>query len=331
MSDLELYVTLWPSFPHFKRFAQDYRITGIRLNSAMVKVSQIEEELKIAKSIKDPVPLYFDVKGKQLRVTKAHTYPDRLELDINHPIKVKTPTVVLFKAAADYAVLEKVVDETHLVFQGGPEYMVYEGESLHIRDSSLEVNGPIFCEEEIGKIKKAVELGFDRFFMSYVESQECIDELRKYVGEDAEIIAKIENKKGLEYVANEFKKQPNLSLMAARGDLYVEIDKPHDIMDALKLIISKDPEAYSGSRKLLSIIHNPVPECADLLELAWLYDIGYRKMMLCDEICLKEELLARAINVFESFRQTYTNKKVGGKKNGIHRAKKRQMVRSRKR
>ena len=118
-------------------------------------------------------------------------------------------------------------------------------------------------------------------------------------------MAKIENKKGLEYVAKEFRKKPNLSLMAARGDLYVEVDKPHHILEALKLIVKKDPEAGVGSRLLLSTINKPVPECADFMDLAWLYDIGYRKMMLCDEICLKEELLARAINAFESFRGGY--------------------------
>lgn len=92
--------------------------------------------------------------------------------------------------------------------------------------------------------------------------------------------------------------------MAARGDLYVEVDKPHEILNAMKLIIKKDPEAFVGSRILLSVI-NPVPECHDFSDLAWLYDIGYRKMMLCDEICLKEELLNRAVSVLDAFRKSY--------------------------
>ena len=106
-------------------------------------------------------------------------------------------------------------------------------------------------------------------------------------------------------IVKEFRKEEGLSLMAARGDLYVEIDKPHEILNALKLIIKKDHEACAGSRMLLSVIHDPVPSCSDLSELAWMYDIGYRKMMLCDELCLKEELLARAVNVFDSFRKSY--------------------------
>jgi|GEM_PF-3040867 len=49
---------------------------------------------------------------------------------------------------------------------------------------------------------------------------------------------KIEDMKGLEYVATQFEKDERTTLLAARGDLYVEIDRPHNIMAALKLIIA---------------------------------------------------------------------------------------------
>jgi hypothetical protein len=48
-----------------------------------------------------------------------------------------------------------------------------------------------------------------------------------------------------------------------------------------------------------------VPSCSDFLELAWLYDIGYRDMMFCDDICLKKELLPVAINAIDCFRDAY--------------------------
>jgi len=182
---------------------------------------------------------------------------------------------------------------------------VEPGESLHIRHKSLQVFGDTFTEMELEKIEKVKKAGFKKYFLSYVESQRDVDQFIELVGKDSEIFLKIENKKGLEYVANKYNKNPNLKLVAARGDLYVELDKPHDIMQALMLIRVKDPEACVGSRILLSVVNNPVPSCADFLELAWLYDIGYRKVMLCDELCLKEDLLATAINAFESFRKAY--------------------------
>jgi hypothetical protein len=304
MRNLEFFVTLWPTFPHFKRFVNDRRLSGIRLNSAMIKVSDLDKELEITKDAVGHVPLYFDIKGRQLRVTEVVTNKKNLELTLNHPIQVETPTMVLFKAGADYALLNQIIDKRHLIFEGGPKYMVNPGESLHIRHPSLVVEGPTFLDYEVEKIAKARSAGFNRFFLSYVEQQKDIDEFREYVG-DSEIVAKIENLHGLNYVKREFKKEPNLSLMAARGDLYVEVNRPLDILDAMRLIINKDPEASVGSRILLSTIHEPVPSCADLSEMAWLYDIGYRKMMLCDEICLKENLLSTAVNIMESFRRNY--------------------------
>ncbi len=308
MSKLELMVTLWPSyeFPHFERFTKDRRLSGIRLNSAMTEEKTLTDELRYAKSMEKFVPLYFDIKGRQLRVREVYNYKDHLELTLNHPIKVKTPNVVLFKAGVDQALLTNIIDDKHLIFDGGPHFKVKEGESLHIRDPSLVVGDPIFCDYEIEKIKKAKEAGFDRFVLSYVESNREIDEFREYIG-NCEVIAKIESKNGLKYVANEFRKKSNLSLMAARGDLYVEINKPHDILNATKSIIEKDPEAIVGSRMLLSLINQSVPECSDFCELAWLADIGYKRFMLCDGLCLKEEPLARAVNAFENFRRSYVD------------------------
>lgn len=309
MNDIELMVTLWPSFPHFPRFTKDSRLSGIRLNSAMMTSPELDKELKLIDSLPITVPLWFDVKGRQLRVTKVHDNPDYLDLTLNHPISVETPVMVLFKAEADRALLERVEEDgRRLIFQGGPKYMVYPGESLHIRHPSLCVQGPIFIDAELAKIEKVKKAGFTRFFLSYVESQQDVDEFQELVGKDSELLLKIETQKGLDFVANEFQKRPNISLVAARGDLYVEIDRPHQIMDALKLIIEKDPKACVASRILLSVVSEPIPSCADFLELAWLYDIGYRSMMLCDELCLKEELLATAMNAFESFKDAYVKK-----------------------
>lgn len=333
MEDIKLIATLWPTFPHFEEFANDTRLSGVRLNSAMVKVDDLGDSLQDAKNLNCQVPLYFDIKGNQLRVVDDHSDKNHLEVEINHPIEVQTPTPVLFKAGEDGAILKEVRDKTRLVFEGGPQYIVFPNESLHIRDPSLRVHGPTFLEHEIAKIEKAKQVGFNRFFLSYVQSQRDVDEFREFVG-DAEVVLKIEDEKGLKYVANEYRKQDNTWLLAARGDLFVEVERPHQITEAVKLIIDKDPEAGVGSRILLSLIGreyynpvgpddklvlgrdgkpiimhkinlNPVPSCADISDIAWLYDIGYRKMMLCDEICLQRDLLDTAINVLEELRRDY--------------------------
>lgn len=306
MLPINYMVTLQPNFPHFARFAQDDRLSGIRLNNPHWTSSELRDEIRSANSFHPTVPLYFDVKGWQLRVIETHFNSRYLDITLNHPIQVETPTMVIFKAGADSALLERLEEGgRRLIFRGGPAYEVKPGESLQIRDPSLRVLGEQFSPEELEKIEIAKRSGISRYFLSYVGCQADVDRFRELVGADAEVCLKIENQRGLSYVATEFRKQANTSLVAARGDLYVEVDRPHDIMKALQLIIDKDPEACVGSRIMLSVIHEPVPSCADFLELAWLYDAGYHTMLLCDELCLKEPLLATAINACESFSEHY--------------------------
>jgi len=309
MDELKLMVTLWPSFPHFPRFAQDERIWGIRLNSAQIELADLNKEIELIKALPEKIPLFYDVKGWQVRVEHVYENPDYLDLTLNHRISVKTPIPVLFKAGEDGALLERLEENgKRLIFRGGPFLEVRKGESLHIRHPSYVVHGPTFTDFELEKIETAKRGGFKKYFLSYVNNQRYVDEFLELVGQDCEVWLKIESIEGLRYVAREFRKKSNLFLVAACGDMYVEIERPHQIMEAIELIIEKDSEACAGSRMLLSVVDGPVPSLADFLQLAWLYDKGYRNMMLCDEICLKEELLSTAVNIFESFRENYQSR-----------------------
>lgn len=305
----ELLVTMCPTFKHFKRFAHDDRVNGIRFNTAMISLDELEKEFQALKEAKTSTPVYYDVKARQMRIIEVASKEGNLELTLNHPIEVNTPCEVLFKAGADVALLKEVSGGGHiLTFDGGPRYRLVPGESLHIRDKSFrnrrgELRGEgVITWVEKEKVQKAKAAGINKFFLSYVEQQSDIDELQEIVGKDAEIWLKIESIPGMKYVQESFQKRDNLVLVAARGDLFVELDKPHHMIEALRLIIKKDPEACVGSRLLLSVVDDPVPSCADLLEIAWLHDIGYRRMMLCDEICLKENLLSSAVAIFNGIK-----------------------------
>jgi len=125
--NLQLAVTLWPSFPHFELFAKRKDIAGIRMNTAMVDLDHLDAEFEIANRIPDSVPLWFDIKGRQLRVTEVIESPTHLEIKINHPIEVATPCPVLFKAGSDHCLLRKVRNKDHLIFDGGPQWRVKVG------------------------------------------------------------------------------------------------------------------------------------------------------------------------------------------------------------
>ncbi len=304
-SAVNFHVTLWPAFDHFARFAVDRRIQGIRLNSAMMAASEIDNKFVLA-AHNTTVPLWFDIKGMQLRI-KDVPFPDQenLVIDLTRPIKCKTPCAVWFKGGEDTANCVEIQNGgTRLVFDRWPRYMVKPGESIHIRNPELEVEGEVLLDYELEKIQKIKAVGIKRWYLSYVYDQRHVDAFREVIGDD-ELILKIENQAGLKYVATQYRPMPNTRLAAARGDLYVEVTQPHDILRAVKLIIERDPQAIVGSRMLLSLVKGDVPSCADFSELAWLYDIGYRNFLLCDELCLKEHMLGAAVNTFDAFRKDY--------------------------
>lgn len=342
MKKMQMMATLWPNFEHYGLFANDKRLSGIRLNSAAITCEGFEADLAKFRPIENSsLPLSFDIKGRQLRVTEVFPNQNHLDMRINHPIMTETPTAVFFKGGTDQATLLRIEENGHrLIFKDGPDFLVNAGESIHIFDPNLLSWGPQFIESENRKIAIALEAGFTDFHQSYVQWKRDVDEFREKVGSNAIIRLKIENRKGLEYVAREFKKEDNLVLVAARGDLFVELGgNPSEIVQALRLIIEKDPEACAASRLLLSVQqplmpqiqralsyvvkHHPDKEkldeimaymiapqpvsCADICELTWLADIGYRNFMLCDELCLYENSLEASIGAFDEFRKAYVS------------------------
>jgi len=232
-----------------------------------------------------------------------------MQLILNHSIYVKTPCPVLFKAGEDSALLVDIKDDGHrLIFDprpGAPKFSIREGESLHIREPSLKVTGPTFLGFEKRKIEVAKQFGFTKFFISYVQTQKDVDEFRELVGRDSEIYLKIEDDKGLHYIETEYKKEENVKLCAAMGDLYVEVLHPHNILEAVRVVIKHDPEAMVASRMMLTAMTQPVPDANDFMQLAWLYDQGFRTMMLCDGLCLKGELLDAAVEAMDAFKESY--------------------------
>ena len=333
-TELQLMVTLWPSFPHFERFAHTWDIAGIRLNSAMMHTHELETELEIVGDRwrdSSTRPLYFDVKGRQPRVVEVIENDDQyLDLRLNHSVDFSLadpsgrPTGVLFKAGGDLAIIDRIEEDgRRLIFRKGygPRYVVNPGESVCVKADDFRILDGTFSAHELEKIRMVRDAGCKRWFLSYVESQDDVDQLLALVGEDAEIMLKIENKAGLRYVREEFDKSrnPNLRLVAACGDLYIELDSPVDTLFSLREIIAADPDAIAGSRMMLSVMKDRHKErdeelrdeykeadLCDFAHLAWLYDAGYRTMMLCDEICLDETLLARGVHAFRFFARDYS-------------------------
>ena len=88
--------------------------------------------------------------------------------------------------------------------------------------------------------------------------------------------------------------------MVARGDLYIEIERPHEILNALELIIKKDPDAILASRILLSTLNlESIPSCSDMCDIGFGLKLGYKNFMLGDHVCENENALKSSIGILD--------------------------------
>ena len=139
--------------------------------------------------------------------------------------------------------------------------------------------------------------GLKRVMLSYVEQIPDIEEVQSLLP-DAEMILKIETRRGLEFARKHGAAHGQLA--AARGDLYVEVLQPHRIINALRTVIAADPNAAVASRIFDSLGFQPVPVSADIGDAAFLLSLGYRTFIFGDIVCLQRDSILEALNLLEA-------------------------------
>jgi pyruvate kinase len=285
-------VTTPPYAVFLNDIARHPMVCGFRLNTVMPLHEGPKDALQRLQSFGKPI--WVDLKGRQLRVVGA-AIPPYTEVIVSHRIRVKTPVNAFFSDGRE-CVRVMAVDGNRLILEDGPRRLVGPGESVNIVHPSLEIEGTL-TETDLAYLEAMRELGLKQVMLSFVESPSDIEEVQRYLPE-AEVMAKIESRRGLEFVRkhrNEFGQ-----LMAARGDLFVEVLRPHHIIGALGEIIKADSDAVAASRLFGSLAYESVPNSADIGDVAYLLSIGYKTFMLGDAVCLNREPLLEALNLLEA-------------------------------
>ena len=300
-------VTVPPYADFLADIASHPIVSGVRLNTVMpLRESQREvlERLCRIFSARDGVPaaedgglsnvpVWVDLKGRQLRVVGA-AIPPYTEVKLSHRIKVETPVDAYFSDGNE-RVKVAAVDGDRLILADGPRRLIGPGESVNIIHPSLKIEGTLTNTDKT-YLAAMKELGMTKVMLSYVESPEDVDEVKTLLP-NAEVILKIETQRGLDFAKKHGSKHGHL--MAARGDLYVEVLRPHKVAGAVKTIINADKNAIVASRILDSLAYQPVPVSADIGDVAFLLEIGYRAFMLGDQVCLRRDTVLEALNLLE--------------------------------
>lgn len=285
-------VTAPPYAPFLSELAAHPLVGGLRLNTVMPLAETPGEVLARLNALGPP--LWVDLKGRQLRVTAA-AVPPFTEVRLSHRIRVRTPADAFFDDGREHARVV-AVDGDRLILEDGPRRVIGPGESVNVVDPSLEIEGTL-TDTDRAYLAAMKEAGLRRVMLSYAERPEDVEEVRSLLP-DAEVVLKIESRRGLAFARQHGGNLRGLGrLMAARGDLYVEVLEPHRIVGALRSVIEADPAAIVGSRLFPSLSRYPVPEAADITDAAFLMALGYRTFLLGDEVCLRRDSVMEALNL----------------------------------
>ena len=219
-------VTAPPYAPFLDEVAAHPLVCGLRLNTVMPLREGPGEALDRLRALGQP--LWVDLKGRQLRVVGA-AIPPYTEVHLSHPVHVRTPVDAFFSDGRE-CVRVAAADGERIILADGPRRLIGPGESVNIVHPSLEIEGTL-TETDRAYLTAMGELGLNRVLISYVESPSDVEEVRRLLP-DAEVLLKIETQRGLDYARRHGASQGRL--VAGRGDLYVEVLRPHRIVGALR-------------------------------------------------------------------------------------------------
>jgi pyruvate kinase len=317
LAPISAIVTIPPYARFIDEVARHPAVSGLRLNTVMPTKDPLESVLKRLHDATEGAggkDLFIDLKARQLRV-QTFGVPPFTEIELSHRIALDThshiPAVAYFHDGLETATVLEVADTTDgarskLIMQEGPKRVVGPGESVNIMHPSLRIEGFLTGKDK-EYIEAANKVGLRQYMLSFVEHAKDIAELRTYAP-GAQVVAKLESLAGVHYAkhAYEKKKDPEVRLMAARGDLYIQLKLPHHVIGALETILDADPEAIVASRIFSSLSESGYPSCADIGDADNLMRMGYRTLMLGDDICQQRDSVLSALNLLDQMAQRYS-------------------------
>jgi len=193
-------------------------------------------------------------------------------------------TILLDDGLINLTVTEIAGSEVRCVVMAGGTLSA--NKSINIPSVSIPL--PSLTDKDRADIRFGVEHGFDFIAASFVRSASDVADvraaLRECGGEHIHIIAKIENREGVDNLDDIIGAADGI--MVARGDLGVEIP-PYEIPGLQKTMIAKTvaqgKPVITATQMLESMIRNPVPTRAEISDIANAVFDGTSCVMLSGE------------------------------------------------
>ena len=203
--------------------------------------------------------------------------------ELSQDVEVGT-TILIDDGLVEMEVVERTDEYIACQVKNGGK--VSDRKGVNVPDVKLSM--PFLSEKDKNDILFGIKNDVDFIAASFVRRPDDIQKMRKYLddhgGYDVHIIAKIENREGMENIDGILEEAEGV--MVARGDMGVEI--PYEEVPVLqKLIIKKciaaGKQVITATQMLESMIKNPRPTRAETTDVAnAIYD-GTSAIMLSGE------------------------------------------------
>lgn len=305
-----------------------------RLNFSHGTREDQQERINLVKSVREklelPVAIMLDTKGPEYRIG---TFADKkVTLKDGDTFTFTTEDIVgdeMRVSVSDKRMMDELQPGDTILVNNG--LVVMEVKSVQGKDAVCEVTaggelsdrksmnfpnrlmpGDYLSEQDKGDILLGIENEVDFIAASFVSTREDVQALRDFLdengGQEIDIIAKIENRSGVDEI-DEICKVAD-GIMIARGDLGVEI--PFIEVPAIqKYLINKcrmlGKRVITATEMLESMIHNPRPTRAEISDVANAVYDGTSAVMLSGESAAGKYPVAAVKNMAEIAEQTEKN------------------------
>lgn len=153
----------------------------------------------------------------------------------------------------------------------------------------VKLTTPVVTEKDKADIALGKELGFEYVAVSFVQTAEDVETVRKLLNPEQKIISKVEDPIGVQNIDEIIRASDGI--MVARGDLGVELPL-EEIPFIQKEMVAKCRYAGKPSivatQMLLSMVHHPRPTRAEVSDVANAVLDGADALMLSDETSVGE-------------------------------------------
>lgn len=162
--------------------------------------------------------------------------------------------------------------------------------------------------KDIRDAKFGVEQGVDMIAISFVQSADDVNHLRRIVGDKVKIIAKIETGLAVEHMNSIIRAAD--AIMIARGDLGIEV--PIETVPVIQKTLIRQARWYgkgtiTATQMLISMVNHPRPTRAEVSDVANAVWDGSDAVMLSDETASGNyplaslEMMVKIVKSAESF------------------------------